>query len=133
MAEDPHKQRFFSYLSMFTFFMLILVAGTRTGMNKPSMIVGLLDRRLNEWGLTQSSTVLLVGIVVTGIYLQMWLIAHATEHHQRCWSCNRCYHMNLGSKHAHQTSIYVSFARTLSRTGCKMEKAILHTLIFAAA
>lgn len=27
MAEDPHNQRFFSYLSMFTFFMLILVAG----------------------------------------------------------------------------------------------------------
>ena len=23
MAEDPHNQRFFSYLSMFTFFMLI--------------------------------------------------------------------------------------------------------------
>ena len=27
MAEDPHNQRFFSYLSIFTFFMLILVAG----------------------------------------------------------------------------------------------------------
>ncbi len=27
MSEDPHNQRFFSYLSMFTFFMLILVAG----------------------------------------------------------------------------------------------------------
>jgi NADH-ubiquinone oxidoreductase chain 5 len=27
MGEDPHIQRFFSYLSMFTFFMLILVAG----------------------------------------------------------------------------------------------------------
>ena len=27
MAADPHNQRFFSYLSMFTFFMLILVAG----------------------------------------------------------------------------------------------------------
>lgn len=26
MASDPHNQRFFSYLSMFTFFMLILVA-----------------------------------------------------------------------------------------------------------
>ena len=25
MSEDPHQQRFFSYLSMFTFFMLILV------------------------------------------------------------------------------------------------------------
>jgi len=24
---DPHNQRFFSYLSMFTFFMLVLVAG----------------------------------------------------------------------------------------------------------
>lgn len=27
MGEDPHNQRFFSYLSLFTFFMLILVAG----------------------------------------------------------------------------------------------------------
>ncbi len=27
MGEDPHQQRFFSYLSMFTFFMLILVRG----------------------------------------------------------------------------------------------------------
>ena len=27
MSSDPHNQRFFSYLSMFTFFMLILVAG----------------------------------------------------------------------------------------------------------
>lgn len=27
MSRDPHNQRFFSYLSMFTFFMLILVTG----------------------------------------------------------------------------------------------------------
>jgi NADH-ubiquinone oxidoreductase chain 5 len=27
MGEDPHQQRFFSYLSLFTFFMLILVSG----------------------------------------------------------------------------------------------------------
>lgn len=27
MSEDPHNQRFFSYLSMFTFFMLMLVSG----------------------------------------------------------------------------------------------------------
>lgn len=27
MRDDPHNQRFFSYLSMFTFFMLVLVAG----------------------------------------------------------------------------------------------------------
>ena len=27
MAEDPHNQRFFSYLSLFTFFMIILVTG----------------------------------------------------------------------------------------------------------
>nr|YP_009715279.1 NADH dehydrogenase subunit 5 [Russula subnigricans]QGK88085.1 NADH dehydrogenase subunit 5 [Russula subnigricans] len=27
MADDPHNQRFFSYLSLFTFFMLILVSG----------------------------------------------------------------------------------------------------------
>ena len=28
MAEDPHNQRFFSYLSLFTFFMLVLVSGS---------------------------------------------------------------------------------------------------------
>jgi NADH-ubiquinone oxidoreductase chain 5 len=28
MANDPHNQRFFSYLSLFTFFMLILVSGS---------------------------------------------------------------------------------------------------------
>jgi NADH-ubiquinone oxidoreductase chain 5 len=27
MSEDPHNQRFFSYLSLFTFFMLFLVSG----------------------------------------------------------------------------------------------------------
>jgi NADH-ubiquinone oxidoreductase chain 5 len=27
MKGDPHNQRFFSYLSLFTFFMLILVTG----------------------------------------------------------------------------------------------------------
>lgn len=27
MSEDPHQQRFFSYLSLFTFFMLVLVSG----------------------------------------------------------------------------------------------------------
>lgn len=27
MEEDPHVQRFFSYLSLFTFFMLILITG----------------------------------------------------------------------------------------------------------
>ena len=27
LSEDPHNQRFFSYLSLFTFFMLILVSG----------------------------------------------------------------------------------------------------------
>jgi NADH-ubiquinone oxidoreductase chain 5 len=27
MKEDPHNQRFFSYLSLFTFFMLILLSG----------------------------------------------------------------------------------------------------------
>jgi len=27
MASDPHNQRFFSYLSLFTFFMLLLVSG----------------------------------------------------------------------------------------------------------
>ena len=38
MAEDPHNQRFFSYLSLFTFFMLILVSGA----NFFVMFVGLL-------------------------------------------------------------------------------------------
>jgi NADH-ubiquinone oxidoreductase chain 5 len=28
MSGDPHNQRFFSYLSLFTFFMLILVSGS---------------------------------------------------------------------------------------------------------
>ena len=27
MSNDPHNQRFFSYLSLFTFFMLILASG----------------------------------------------------------------------------------------------------------
>jgi NADH-ubiquinone oxidoreductase chain 5 len=27
MSEDPHNQRFFSYLSLFTFFMLFLISG----------------------------------------------------------------------------------------------------------
>lgn len=27
MSQDPHNQRFFAYLSMFTFFMLVLVTG----------------------------------------------------------------------------------------------------------
>lgn len=27
MKSDPHNQRFFAYLSLFTFFMLVLVAG----------------------------------------------------------------------------------------------------------
>src|SRR5438876_2009695 len=29
MSEDPHNQRFFSYLSLFTFFMLLLVSGAK--------------------------------------------------------------------------------------------------------
>lgn len=36
MSEDPHNQRFFSYLSLFTFFMLILV----TGANYLIMFIG---------------------------------------------------------------------------------------------
>ena len=36
MSGDPHNQRFFSYLSLFTFFMLILV----TGSNYLVMFVG---------------------------------------------------------------------------------------------
>lgn len=36
MAEDPHNQRFFSYLSLFTFFMLVLV----TGANYLIMFIG---------------------------------------------------------------------------------------------
>ena len=38
MAGDPHNQRFFSYLSLFTFFMLILVSGA----NYFVMFVGLI-------------------------------------------------------------------------------------------
>ena len=37
MSEDPHNQRFFSYLSLFTFFMLLLVSGA----NYFVMFVGL--------------------------------------------------------------------------------------------
>ena len=37
MSEDPHNQRFFSYLSLFTFFMLVLV----TGDNYLIMFIGL--------------------------------------------------------------------------------------------
>jgi len=37
MSADPHNQRFFSYLSLFTFFMLILVSGA----NYFVMFVGL--------------------------------------------------------------------------------------------
>jgi NADH-ubiquinone oxidoreductase chain 5 len=36
IGADPHNQRFFAYLSMFTFFMLILV----TGNNYLIMFVG---------------------------------------------------------------------------------------------
>ena len=38
MGDDPHNQRFFSYLSLFTFFMLILVSGA----NFFVMFVGLI-------------------------------------------------------------------------------------------
>ena len=37
MSQDPHNQRFFSYLSLFTFFMLLLVSGA----NYFVMFVGL--------------------------------------------------------------------------------------------
>ncbi|KAK9893149.1 proton-translocating NADH-quinone o [Cystobasidium minutum MCA 4210] len=37
MAADPHNQRFFSYLSMFTFFMLVLVAGDNYLANKSAI------------------------------------------------------------------------------------------------
>jgi NADH-ubiquinone oxidoreductase chain 5 len=36
MSSDPHNPRFFSYLSMFTFFMIILI----TGNNYLVMFVG---------------------------------------------------------------------------------------------
>jgi len=38
ISEDPHNQRFFSYLSIFTFFMLMLVSGD----NYLLMFIGLL-------------------------------------------------------------------------------------------
>lgn len=40
MSSDPHNQRFFSYLSLFTFFMLFLVAGA----NYFVMFVGQITR-----------------------------------------------------------------------------------------
>jgi NADH-ubiquinone oxidoreductase chain 5 len=39
MSHDPHQQRFFSYLSLFTFMMIILV----TGNNYLIMFVGQLN------------------------------------------------------------------------------------------
>ena len=36
MSSDPHLPRFMSYLSLFTFFMLLLV----TGQNFPSLFIG---------------------------------------------------------------------------------------------
>ena len=36
MGHDPHLSRFMSYLSLFTFFMLVLV----TGHNFPSLFIG---------------------------------------------------------------------------------------------
>ena len=41
---DPHNQRFFSYLSLFTFFMLILASGANyfvlfVGLSRPKFIV----------------------------------------------------------------------------------------------
>ena len=36
MAEDPHLQRFMSYLSLFTFFMIVLV----TSNNYPQLFIG---------------------------------------------------------------------------------------------
>jgi len=44
MSSDPHNQRFFSYLSMFTFFMLILVAGD----NYLILFVGLLTSKISQ-------------------------------------------------------------------------------------
>jgi NADH-ubiquinone oxidoreductase chain 5 len=55
MAADPHNQRFFSYLSMFTFFMLVLVAGD----NYLVMFVG--------WEGIGVSSYLLVGFWITRI------------------------------------------------------------------
>lgn len=76
MSEDPHNQRFFSYLSMFTFFMLMLVTGdnyllmfigwegvgvssyllinfwyTRLQANKAA-IKALVTNRIGDWGLS---------------------------------------------------------------------------------
>ncbi|GAA5817863.1 NADH dehydrogenase subunit 5 [Mucor flavus] len=44
MSEDPHNQRFFAYLSMFTFFMLMLV----TGDNYLVMFIGW--EGVGDWG-----------------------------------------------------------------------------------
>jgi NADH-ubiquinone oxidoreductase chain 5 len=46
MSSDPHNQRFFSYLSLFTFFMLILVSGA----NYFVMFVGQFPAYLEDIG-----------------------------------------------------------------------------------
>jgi len=52
MSADPHNQRFFAYLSMFTFFMLILV----TGDNYLILFVGLFLAYVNQHYMPESFT-----------------------------------------------------------------------------
>lgn len=63
MAEDPHNQRFFSYLSLFTFFMLILVSGA----NFFVMFVGWEGiAECLKWDNNENFTYSIIGLNVVG-------------------------------------------------------------------
>ena len=63
MAEDPHNQRFFSYLSLFTFFMLILVSGA----NFFVMFVGWEGiTECLKWDNNENFTYSIIGLNVVG-------------------------------------------------------------------
>jgi hypothetical protein len=63
MAEDPHNQRFFSYLSLFTFFMLILVSGA----NYFVMFVGWEGiTECLKWDNNENLTYCIIGLNVVG-------------------------------------------------------------------
>jgi len=63
MAEDPHNQRFFSYLSLFTFFMLVLVSGA----NFFVMFVGWEGiAECLKWDNNENFTYSIIGLNVVG-------------------------------------------------------------------
>jgi hypothetical protein len=63
MAEDPHNQRFFSYLSLFTFFMLVLVSGA----NFFVMFVGWEGiAECLKWDNNENLTYSIIGLNVVG-------------------------------------------------------------------